>query len=277
MAHPYSGPYGGRGQYPTQSSTAYGGHLPQYTSSAEGTANQRTSRATQLVWAVLVLGVATYLVSYAAISQPGGIGWSVRFGTLAAVVAALDLLPRQSAHTKLVAVLAVMGFLEALPQLIVGHGNTGWATIVGMVVNALQALTAIAALLAQLRVPDAADRGLAPYDDAYSYYAQAAQQYYAANNQRLQQQPAQAHGTAHTQAAAPAPAQQSTAERDALYNEYLSAQQSSPNRAAASPQSSGRTQAAQPAAGPGLLTGGSADGIQRGIDPATRRPTQSPS
>jgi hypothetical protein len=282
MAYPYGSPYGG--QYPTQSSVPYGGYWPQYPSRAEGAASQRTSPAHQLAWVVLVLGLATYLLSYAAVPQAGGIGWSVRFSTLAAVIAAVGLLPRQSAHDtltagKLMVALAVMGFLEALPQLITRDENPSWATIVIAAVNALQALTAIATLLAQPRAPGTADGGLAPYD-AYAYYAQAAQQYYAANNQQLQQ-PVQAQGRAQTDAAAPAQAQQSAAERQALYTEYLSAQQSGPHPVASSPQSGGRTQTAQPAAGAGLPTssignfGGPAESIRPGNDPATGPPTQS--
>jgi hypothetical protein len=187
---------------------------------------------------------------------------------LAAVVAALGLLPRQSAHTKLMAALAVMGFLEALSRLITGDQNPNLATIGIVVLNGLQTLTAIAALLAQLKVRGAADRGLTPYD-AYTYYAQAAQQYYAANNQQLQQQPVRVSGTAQAEAAATAQAQQSAAERYALYAEYLSPQQSGPNPAASSRQSSARTQTAQPAAGTGIPTSGPAESIRPGNDAAT--------
>jgi uncharacterized protein DUF5336 len=271
MASPYGSPYGSQGQYPTQSSAAYGGYWPQVT----GTTSPRTSPANRVVWAVVVLGLATYLLSYAAVPQTGGTGWGVRFSVLAAVVAALGLRPRQSAHVKLVTALAVMGFLEALHRLIAGD-NPSWATIVIVVVNALQASAAIAALLAQLRAPSAADRGLAP-SDAYAYYAQAAQQYYAANNQQPQQQPVQAHGTAQAAAADPAAAQQSEAERYALYTEYLKAQQSRSNPAASSTPAGRRTQTAQPAAGTGLPTGGPAEGIGSGTDPATGSPTQSSS
>jgi Family of unknown function (DUF5336) len=272
MAYPHRNPYGVQGQHPTQSSAAYGGYWPQYPGSTDGAVNQRKSLATLLVWAVLVLGLATYLVSYAEAPHAGGTGWGVRFSMLAAIVAALGLLPRQSAHTKLVVALAVMGFLEALSQLIIGSENPDWATVAIVVLNALQALTANAALLAQLRAPDAADRGVPPYD-AYGYYARAAQQYYAASSQQLQQ-PVQAQGTAQAQAAASAQAQQSAAERYALYADYLTAQQSSSNPAT-SPRSGGRTQTAQPAAGTGIPTSGQAEGLLPGTDPTKGPPTQS--
>lgn len=268
MAYPYGSPHGGQGQYPTQPSAAYGGYWPQFTP----TANEQTSPVTQLVWAVLVLGLATYLVSYAIAPQAGGIGWGVRFSTLAAVVAALGLLPRQSAHTKLVLALAVMGFLEALPQLNIGGGSPSGARIAIVVINALQALTAIVTLLARRKIPGAAAGGFGTYD-AYAYYAQAAQQYYAANNQ--QQQPAQAHGMAEAKAAAPAPAQQSVAERDALYTEYLNTQRPGPNPTALSAQSGGRTQTAPPAAGTSRPASGPTESIRPRTDPATGPPTQS--
>ena len=264
---------GGPGQYPTQSPAAYGGYGA-YWPQPTGGAYRRTSPTNQLMWVVLVLGLATYLVSYCAVPQLSGSGWGVRFSMLAAVVAALGLLPRQSAHTKLIAALAVMGSLEALSQLITDDQNPNWATIVIVVLNALQALTAIAALLAQLRAPGAADRELDPYD-AYAYYAQAAQQYYAPNDQQLQEQPVQVSGTAQAEAAATAQAEHSAAERRALYAEYLSAQQTGPNPAAPSPQSGGRTQTAQPAAGTGIPTSDPAESIRPRNDPASGSPTQS--
>lgn len=263
-------PYGGPSQYPTQSSP-YSAYWSQSTSAT----NQRTSRG--LVWVVLVLGLATYGVSSAAVPQAGGSGWSVRFATLTAVVAALSLLPRQSTHTKLMAGLAVMGFLEALSPLI--DQNPSWSTIVIAILNALQALTAIAALVAGLRTPGKNDRAPSAYD-AYAYYAQAAQQYYA-NNQQLPRQSAQAQATAQAHVAAPAPEvaapapevaaparpQQSDAERYALYEEYLSPQQPGPNPAA--------PPAAQPASGPGMPKTGPAESIRPGNDPATGSHRQS--
>jgi Family of unknown function (DUF5336) len=264
--------YGGPDQYPPQASAAYGTHWPQPTSAAA----QRTPPVKPLAWVVLLLGLATYVVSYAAVPQPGGIGWAVRFSALAAVVAALGLLPRQALHAKSMVALAVMGFLEALWWSISGidgqHG--GWAAVVIVILNALQAVTALAALLAQLRDIGAADRGSTPYD-AYAYYAQAAQQYYAANAQQPQHQPVQAQATASAASAAPAQAQQSTAERDALYAEYLSAPQPGANRRAPSPHSGGRRQTAQPVPGTGVPATGWADSVRPGDDAATGSPNQS--
>jgi hypothetical protein len=261
-------PYGGPGEYPTQSSAAYGAYWPQPT----GAVNQGTPPAKRLVCVVLVLGLATYLISCSAVSPPGGISWGVRFSASAAVVAALGLFPRQRAHAKLVAALAVMGFLEAMSQLITGHPNPSWLTLVIVILNALQALTAIAALVAQPAEPAAADHGLAQYN-AYAYYAQAAQQYYAADSQQQQRQQVQAHAMAQAKVSAPESTQQSAAERYALYTEYLS--ESDPNPAALSPQSGGRPPPAQPAAGSGTAYSGPAERVRQGNDPAAGSSTQS--
>jgi hypothetical protein len=240
MAPSYSNPYGSQDQY---SPGGYGGYWPQQFT---GATNQRTSPGHELAWAVLLLGLATYVISYAAALPPGDLSWGVRFSASAAVVAALGLLPRQNAHSKVVTALAMMGFLEALSRWITSDHNPGWATIAIVALNALQVIAAIAAL-ARLKVDNTAEHGSAGYD-AYAYYAQAAQQYYAASNQQLQpQQRAQAQETAHAKAAAPAQEQQSTAEHYALYTEYLDAQHAQPNPSAS--PSGGRTQAAGPAAG----------------------------
>jgi uncharacterized protein DUF5336 len=258
--NPYDSPYGSQAPYP---SVEYGsGYRPQFTGTA------RTSPGNQLFWAVLVLGLATYVLSYAVVLQPGSAGWAVRFSTLAAIVAALSLLPRQNAHTKLMVAFSVMGFLEALSWSITGNEHSGWATIVIVVLIALQALTAVAA---QLTVPDAAESGTSAYD-AYAYYAQATQQYYASNTQHLQQQPVQGQATAQAEAAATAQPQQSTADRYGLYAKYLDAQ-SSRNPAASSP--SGRTQTAQPAAGTGMPTNGPTNRVRPRNDPPTGSTSQS--
>jgi Family of unknown function (DUF5336) len=258
--------YGSPNYYPTQSPAGYGA----FTTAAD----QRTSRANLTIWIVVALGLATYVVSYAAAPQAGDGGWNVRFATAAAVVAALGLLRRQSAHTKVVATLAVLGFLEALSQLFIGVQNPGWATIAIVVLNALQASTAIAALLTQLRVSAADNRGLAR-SNAYAYYGQAAQQYYAANNQQpQQQQPAQGQATARAEATAQA--QESAAQRYALYSEYLGAQQSRPNRPASSPQASGRTRTFQPASGAGMPRTGATESIQFDTEPTTESPAAPP-
>lgn len=263
-------PYGGPGQYPTQSSTAHGAHRPQ----PMGDAHRRTAQANRLIWVALVLGLATYLVSCSAAPLAVGMEWGVRFSTVSAVVAALGLLPRQSPHTKSVAALAAMGFLDALAQLITGDNNPIWATVLIVVLNALQALTAIAALVSKPGMPVAADRELSLYD-AYANYAQAAQQYYAPSNQQPQHQSDQAEGRAWAEAAASAQGQQAAEESYALYAEYLSAQQPGPNSTALSPQSGGHTQSAQSAAGSGMVSGGPVKRVRPGSNPASGSPTQS--
>ena len=268
MTYPDSSP----GRYPTPPPAAYAGHGAHWPQ-LSGAANQRSSPAKQLLWVVLMLGLATYLISYRAVPQLSGTGWGVRFSMLAAVVAALGLFPRHSAHTQLMAALAVMGFLETLSQLICGDQHPNWATTVIVALNALQAFTAIAVLLVQPRVPSAPDRGLAA--DAYAYYTQSAQHYYAANNQQPQQQPGEVSATASAEAAATAQAKQSAAERNALYAEYFSPQQSDPNPVAPPRHSSAQTQTAQPAAATGMPTSDQAQSTRPGNDPLKRPPTQS--
>jgi hypothetical protein len=250
--------YGHPDQYPPQTPQAYGAYWLQ----PSGPDARRIPAANRLAWLVLLLGLATYLVSYAPMPT-GDTGWGVRFSALAAVVAALGLLPGQRAHTRSMAALAVMGLLEALWRSVSASDgqNPGWATIVIVILNALQALTAIAALLAQSKDVSAPTRGSAPYQ-TYDYYAQAAQQYYAANTQPPHHQPAQAQATARATAATPAHAQQSTAERDALYAEYLKPQQPGTNPGASPQHSGGLGHPTGSASGTGLPRTGSVEGIR---------------
>jgi hypothetical protein len=263
--------YGSANPYPTQPPAAYGAYWPQFTSAND----QRRSPTTLPTWIVLLLGLATYFVSYAAVPQHTDTGWSVRFSASAAVVAALGLLPRQSVHTKFVVALAVMGFLEAPSQIFADGQDLSWATITIAILNALQAMAAVTALLIQLRVLAADNSGLAQ-SDAYAYYGQSAQQYYAADNQQLQQQPAHSQATAHGEAVATAHAQESAAQRYALYAEYLSAQQPGPTRAASTPQTNGRTQAVQPTSGFGMPRTGAAESIRLRGDSATGSAAEPP-
>ncbi|MGE2817457.1 DUF5336 domain-containing protein [Mycobacterium heidelbergense] len=258
--------YGGPGWYSTQSPAAYGAYPPQVSRAA----NQRTNAANRAIWLIFVLGLATYVLSYSAAAPFAGISWATRFSMLAALAAALGLLPRQSAHTKSMSALAVMGFVEALAQLVTGDQSPNWATIVIVVLTALQALTAIAVLLIQLRTLGAVDEGTPSYDEVYASDAQAAQRYYAAHDQR----PVQAQGTAQAQSAASAQAQQSAAARYALYTEYLNAQQSGPHASASSPQSGQRAQTTQPAAGTNVPTSRSAESIRPETDSPTGSSTQ---
>jgi Family of unknown function (DUF5336) len=270
MTYSYRGPE----QDPTQSSNPYGGYWPYFTSSTDNRALPRRYP----VWVVLVLGLATYVVSYGPVREPTGIEWAVRFSTGAAIVAALGLLPRQSAHPKLMVSLAVMGFLEALSRSITASGdqNPGWAMIVIVVLNALQAMAAIAELLAGIRLPATPDSAASIYDN-YAYYAQAAQQFYAAHDQQPQSQALQASETAQAQAVGLAQAQQFAAERYAQYAEYLTAHEANPDPyPASSSQTGGFSQAAQhPAFGTHLPSTVRAEGFPRRPDAATGSPTQS--
>jgi len=266
MAYPDRGTDPDPDPDPEQAWAAYG---QWYWSQVTDAANQRTRPRNRLVWAVVALGVATYVVSCAGVAQPGDLGWGVRFATLAAVVAALGVFPEHSAHHKLIAALAVMGFLEQLSPWISASGvqNPSWATIVVLALTAVQALTAIAVLLAALRVLDSVEHELAPYD-AYTYYDQPAQQSSATHTHPVQQT-VQGQATAQAATTAPEYVQQSAADRYALYTEYVNDAQSPPTPPASSPQSSGPTQAAQPAASTGIPASGVTESIQLGNDPPT--------
>jgi hypothetical protein len=262
-------PSGWPAQRPMESSTAYGGGSPYFTSSP----TRRTSASTYCARAVLLVGLATYVVSYGAVREPAGIGWGVRFSTLAAIVAALGLLPRQAAHAKVVVALAVPAFLESLSGWLTVSETQDrrWVVIAIVVLTALQAVAASAALLTDISAGAPPDHRPAPYDP-YAYYAQVAQQYYAASTQ-YQQDTVSAQGNAQAQSAASVSAAGSAARRDALYAEYVGGQQPGATRATSSPRAG---QLAQPTPGSGLPATGPAEGVRPGFDSARESFTQSP-
>jgi hypothetical protein len=238
------------------------------------TGGQRTSRTTAPVWAVVMLGLASYLVSYGVAPPPSSIGWGVRFSALAAIVAALGLFRRHSARTQPMVTLAVMGLLEALSQNLAGEQTRNWATIVIVVLTALQALAAIAALAVARGPHGTAAVAPAPYD-TYAYYAQIAQQYYATTNQQPpHQQPVHGHATAHATAASSAQTQQPGAESYALYTQYLDAHQPAAN--AAAPPAGTPAHAAQSSVDTGMPATGPTEMIRPTTDLTTGRPAQSP-
>lgn len=95
--------------------------------------------------AVLVLGLASYGLSFVRMSDGQGAEWGVRLAVLAALAAGLGLIPRQHTHHQVVAVLAAAGFLDAVAVRIGASG--GWALTVIAVLNGLQSLAAIGGLL----------------------------------------------------------------------------------------------------------------------------------
>ncbi len=258
-------PYGGHGQYPSHSSAPYGPYWPQ----PAGTANHPTPPQNGLVWAVLLLGLATYVVSLSAGSPPLVADWAVRFSTLAAVGGALNVLTRQRTHNAALAGLATMAFLEALARVITSAPDIGWATIVIAILTALQAATAVAVLLRQPQSRHTAVGRRGAFDN-YPDYARVGPQYDTTSHQQPQQPPAHGQATAQAQAAASAQAQQYS-----LYSEYLSAQRRGPNSPISSVRPAGLAHTAPPTPRAGLPATGPATNIRPGIDPATEAPPQS--
>jgi hypothetical protein len=214
-------PSGQQSYYPAQQPGGYDAYAQQFARSDNGA----RERLRYLRIAVAVLGFASYLFSYGPVlSGHGGGGWAVRFAVLAGLLAAFDLVPKQTPATKAVAALAVMGFLDALWLLVASSEQPGWALWAIVVVNGLQGLAAIVALVPQPGAA-AAERAAASAYEAYAgYYAQAAQ-YYGQYPQQPQpdalRQSATARATAHApQHAAARQQQQPTASSYGSYADY---------------------------------------------------------
>jgi Family of unknown function (DUF5336) len=152
-----------------------------------------------LTLAVAVLGLAAYLCSYGPVLPIPGIDWDVRFPVLAGLVAALGLLARQPRTALVIAVLAAIGFLDALSNLItVPEGvQPGWALWAIVVLNFLQTAVAVVALRAQPAAPD--EQKVQELYSAYAeQYARAAE-YYSQYNEQAQPEPTERSATAQAQ------------------------------------------------------------------------------
>lgn len=216
MAYP-----GSHGYYPAeQTSAGYDAWSPK--PETGGKVSHR-----QLSWAVALLGVCSYLVSFGPMLNGFGIDWDVRFAVLAGLFAAFGLMPRQasgSGHAgKLVAALAAIGFLDALSRVVVLPEGVqpGWAMWVVLVLNGLQAGAAVGALIAQ---PSASDEQQAWYAAYAEQYAQAAAQYYGEYADGEQSDVADESGTAHAQqvqqVTSPEP-RRAAAPQQASYDEFV--------------------------------------------------------
>ena len=140
-------------------------------------ADAESSLPRNLLIAVTVLGLATYGFSFGpVINDSGGVGWAVRFAALAALCAAFGLLAKQKPVSLATAVLAAMGFLDALSGMLM-ITDRGWALTVIVVLNGLQALAAVGALaLGAKAAPEPGDA--AGYEAYVDYYNQAVRSYY---------------------------------------------------------------------------------------------------
>jgi hypothetical protein len=168
--------------------------------------------------AVAVLGVATYAVSFGpVVNDAGATGWYVRFAAMAALSAAFGLLPRQSPYALVTAILATMGFLDALSSIVMAT-DSGWALLVIVVLNAVQSAAAVAALvLGPKPLPDNATAGYEAYAE---YYNQAVRNYYSQQASAAPPPPEQRSGYGQASAAAQAAPQAQRAQRATQYGDY---------------------------------------------------------
>lgn len=124
---------------------------------------------------------------------PATVGWDVRFAVLAALCAMFGLLAKQSPLPLVTAVLATMGFLDALSSMLAGTDRV-WAMTVIVLLNALQAVAAAAALLlAPKAAAEPADPG--GYEAYVDYYNQAVRNYYNRQGQSCRRSSRSAPGT----------------------------------------------------------------------------------
>jgi Family of unknown function (DUF5336) len=150
-----------------------------YPQSARPGSSADESRLPQnLFIAVAVLGLACYAFSFGPVVDGGGAtGWYVRFSALAGLSAALGLAAKGRAYPMVTAVLAAMGFLDALSSQLLA-ADPGWALTTILVLNCAQTAVAVAALML-LRQADATDTAVTGYEAYAEYYNQAVRNYYS--------------------------------------------------------------------------------------------------
>ncbi|MGA5541646.1 DUF5336 domain-containing protein [Mycobacterium sp. NPDC051198] len=188
---------------------------------------------------VVVLGLAGYGVSLGPADAGGGNDWHVRFAVLAALTAAIGLLPNQTGRPWLSALLAAAGFLDALSSVVTA--GSGWVLTTIVILNGLQVAAAAAALW--LAPQPAATTATGGYEAYLDYYNQAVQQYYqqgavAQPDSAQRSAYGQAYGQAYAQSYAQAPAATRATQQPAQYGDYadlLSPQQDYGRSAAAAP------------------------------------------
>jgi hypothetical protein len=169
--------------------------------------------------AVAVLGLASYVFSFGPVADDrAAIGWDVRFAALAALCAMLGLLAKQNPLPLATAVLATMGFLDALSSVLAATDRV-WALTVIAVLNALQAAAAVAALLlAPKAAPNPADA--AGYEAYVDYYNQAVRSYYGQQGQPVPAEQSQRAGYGQAYADARAAARGQRNQRPSQHGDY---------------------------------------------------------
>ncbi|BBZ30212.1 hypothetical protein MMAD_45070 [Mycolicibacterium madagascariense] len=143
MSYP-SGPTGNSG-YPSGPPAHYNAPTQQFGNVQDAAPAGPSKVPFYLDIAIVVLGLAAYLTTFA-------LGTGTTIGPVAAVLAGLlagvGLVPKQKSHFGVVAVLAVLGFLVILSDVItVGVGNVGWPWYLLLLFTLLQAAAAVAGLL----------------------------------------------------------------------------------------------------------------------------------
>jgi Family of unknown function (DUF5336) len=169
--------------------------------------------------AVAVLGLVSYVFSFGPVTGgQAAIGWDVRFAVLAALCAMFGLLAKQNPLTLAIAVLATMGFLDALSSVLTAT-DRGWAMTVIVVLNALQALIAVGALLvAPKAAPASGDP--AGYEAYVDYYNQAVRSYYGQQPQSAAPEQSQRAGYGQAYADARGTARAQRTQRPSQHGDY---------------------------------------------------------
>jgi hypothetical protein len=171
---------GSPGYPPAQSPGPYGGSAPSFAKS-DGTASKLPL---YLTIAVIALGLAAYLASFfpmftvSAELNPGGVELPGSGGSavavigalLAALLAAVGLLPKAKNYTPIVAAIAVLGALLVIEQTVSGHSglSIGLGLWFVLACSVAQAAAAVVALLLEAGVHLPAPR---PKYDQYGHYA----------------------------------------------------------------------------------------------------------
>ena len=192
-----------------------------YAQAAEGD-TETTNRVERSLRAIVaILGAATFGVS---VGSPLGTGFSVRLAVLAAIIAVVGLLPRQPDRGWIIVALAVSGLLDAVATWL-SASDSGWMLPVVVVLNGLQSLAAVGALLSETGTVRSRAAGtqtyssyaefVAAYQNYVAQYQQAPTQYYESG-----QASADAQAEAVQPAEHPADADQWSAALRAKYAQY---------------------------------------------------------
>lgn len=182
-------------------------------------ADAESSLPRNLFIAVAVLGLVSYVFSYGPVAgDHAAIGWDVRFAVLAALCAMFGLLAKQNPLTPATAVLATMGFLDALSSVLTAT-DRGWAMTVILILNALQALVAVGALLVVPKAaPASGDTG--GYEAYVDYYNEALRSYYGQQAQPAAPEQSQRAGYGQAHADARGAARAPRSQRPSQHGDY---------------------------------------------------------